>query len=67
MQPYILTRMFFRPVNLNFQKFGEYGFFCSENREILAETDILKLQRNWTPGYFYTLSVRVVNRLDPQQ
>ena len=67
MQPYILTRMFFKSVNLNFRKFGEYGFFYSENREILAETDILKLQRNWTPCYFYTLSVRVVNRLDPQQ
>ena len=35
-QPYILTRMLSRPVNLNFWKSGESGFFCLKNREILA-------------------------------
>ena len=35
-QPYILTRMVARPVNLNFWKSGECGFCCLKNREILT-------------------------------
>ena len=59
--------MLVRPVNLNFLKFGKYWFFVQKTGRFHLNRDILKLQKELSPDYFFTLSVRVVNRFDPHQ
>ena len=45
-QPYVLIRMLVRPVNLNFWKSGECGFFLlKKTGNVSLNTDILKLQK----------------------